>query len=378
MFRRFSKLVPRSPRALGAISLLLLLGMLIACLWPFRAPKNSVSWLTHGHGVAFGTHGVLLDPGSFSVAGNHDEAACSLELWLQPDPANDVGTILGIYSVENPRQFTIDQWHSGLALRSASPGDPMRTGSAPSYTHGVFTPGKSVFVTVTSGQQGTQIYVDGKLQKVTPTFRIANRMLSGKLVAGTGAETDNGWPGQLRGLAIYDHVLSPAQVLQHYTSWAGAGRPEIGEPGGTLALYLFEEGKGSRIRNEVSGSNDLYMPERYVVPAKPLLAPPSLEHWDDIIANIAGFVPLGFTLCGYLLSTGRTRLAVVITIVFCGMFSLFVESVQVFLPTRDSDLTDVLTNLLGGAIGALLYRWGVPGGSTTSEQPKVSQPMSLK
>jgi hypothetical protein len=350
--------MPRNPRSLGAVALLLLLGMLAACLWPFHAPGNTVSWLTHGHGIVFGRHGVLLGADSLNVPGDREAASCSLELWLRPDPAHNMGSILAVYSAENPRQFTIEQWRTGLAVRSLHVGDPIRTGGAPSYTHDVFTPGKTVFVTITSSERGTEVYVDGSFLKVTPTFRITNRMLSGKVVAGTAAAADQAWRGQLLGLAIYSRVLTPSQVLQHYTRWTGNSRPDIGDPDSLLALYLFEEGTGSRLHSEVPGCGDLYIPERYLVPAKPVLAPPSLDNREDILANIAGFVPFGFALCGYLISSRRIRLAVVITITICGGLSLLIESLQTFLPTRDSSMTDVITNLLGGAIGALLYCWG--------------------
>jgi VanZ family protein len=84
----------------------------------------------------------------------------------------------------------------------------------------------------------------------------------------------------------------------------------------------------------------------------------SLDDREDILANIVGFLPFGFALCGYLSSfhRARTRMTVVVTTVICGCLSLLIETLQTFLPTRDSSMTDVITNLLGGAIGALLYR----------------------
>jgi hypothetical protein len=349
--------IPRDPQFLGRMSSFLVCGMLVACLWPFHAPKNTVSWASGRHAVVFGLSGVLLSSDSLTVPGDPEASSCSLELWLRPDPSRDLGSILAIYSAENPRQLTIEQWHTGFAVRSASIGDPVRTGSAQSYTHGVFAPGKAVFVTVTSGERGTEVYVDGTLRKVTPSFRITNKMLSGKMVAGTAATTAYAWPGELRGLGIYGYTLSSTQVLRHLARWTSTIRPNISDLDGPLALYVFAEGTGNRLRDEAPGGIDLYMPAHYVIPAKRALAPPDFDHLNDIIANIIGFVPLGFTLCGYLLASRRMRPAVVATAAICGAFSLLIESIQILLPTRDSSMTDVITNILGGAIGALLYRW---------------------
>lgn len=263
-----------------------------------------------------------------------------------------------MYSEENPRQFSIEQWRTGLGLRSPAPGDPIRTGGAPCYTDGVFTPGQPVFITITSGDFGTKVYVDGALRKVTPAFRISNKILTGKLVAGSGALSAYDWWGQVRGLAVYGRTLSSTEVLRNYANWMSKGRPEISDLEALLALYLFDEGAGSRIHNKVPGGSDLHMPDRFLVPAKSFLSTPSLENPEDIIANIMGFVPLGFTLCGYFSSTRRMPQAIVIVTVICGALSLIIESLQYFLPTRDSSMTDVITNFLGGGIGSLLYCWG--------------------
>lgn len=375
MIRRLWNRIALSPRHLGSISMLLLVGMLIACLWPFHTPKNAVS-STPGGGVSFGQHGVLLSNDPLIVPGDRTTASCSFELWLDPDLKRNMGTIFAIYTPENPRLFSVSQWRTGLAVRSESVGDPLRTGTAPSYTHDVLMPGKTVFLTITSGKRGTQVYVDGILSKTSPRFYITNAMLSGKLVVGTAANSDSAWHGRLRGLAIYSSTLEPEEIEKHYVSWTGNGRPEIRAPNTLIALFLFKENTGRFFHNEIAGGTGLYMPESYVIPAKSVFGAPSLENGRDIIENIIGFIPLGFTLCGYIVTSRRMRMPVVVTILLCGILSLAIETLQIFLPTRDSDMTDVITNVLGSAIGALAYRWGasrwsVRGATVAGKVPVV-------
>jgi VanZ family protein len=189
-----------------------------------------------------------------------------------------------------------------------------------------------------------------------PGFQICSALLTGKLVAGTGTGSDSAWRGKLAGLAILSRPLSPGEVRDDYNTWPGHPGPAFGNKLGLVALYPFDEGSGARVHDELSGANSFYMPDRYVVVAKRFLSPPSSGDLGDIVANVIGFIPLGFTLSGSLFSRWRKGTGVLATVLLCGLFSLIIEMLQWFLPTRDSDMTDVITNTAGAACGALLYR----------------------
>jgi VanZ like protein len=66
-----------------------------------------------------------------------------------------------------------------------------------------------------------------------------------------------------------------------------------------------------------------------------------------LIGNIALFVPLGF----FLYLALRRRFAAVVVI--CGLVSVGVETLQLPIWSRSSDIDDVLTNTVGGFAGAL-------------------------
>jgi VanZ family protein len=75
----------------------------------------------------------------------------------------------------------------------------------------------------------------------------------------------------------------------------------------------------------------------------------------DLIGNVAVFVPLGVGLVGLLNRPTRSRrVSLALAVVGGVLLSLFIESVQIGIPTRAADLTDVLLNGLGTAVGGVL------------------------
>jgi VanZ family protein len=345
-----------SRRGLGRLALLLVFGMAVACLWPFVAPKNTASWTSGGNAVAFGKHGILVGSGPLRPNDVAD-SGCTLDLWVAPDPADDEGMILASFTPANPRLLRIEQFRDGLAVRSSAVGDPVRTGGAQLYVGNVFAPGKTALLTLTSNEWGTRAFVNGIFRRAAPNFRICHALLTGRLVAGTAADSHFAWRGRLMGIAVFGRLLTPEQIQADFKACPYHAGPAFGSGEDLIALYPFDDGRGDRVRDEVSGSNSFYMPDRYVVPAQRLLSPPSFDNYSDILANVIGFMPLGFTLCAYFLSfRWGDGTSIVVTVLLCGVFSLILETLQWFLPTRDSDMTDVITNTVGAAAGALFCR----------------------
>jgi len=345
---------------LGLLCAAVLIIILIAGLWPFHAPKNQVSWLSNSDGLHFGEYGVVLSPGVSAFAGSKDAVSCSLEIWLQPDHSDTGGTILAFYKPEDHIVgFSMHQSIDDLLLRrvTASQEHPAKTGF---YIQHVFRDDKQLFVTVTSTAQGTAVYLNGALVRTATRFALSGEDLTGQLIVGNYALAEDSWQGQIKGLATYNRALTEAQVLQHYTAWTTNRNAEIKREG-PITLYLFNEARGTVVHNQINSETDLRIPEHFLILHPPFLQRPWTEfqpgwiYWKNVLINVTGFIPLGFFFCAYFVSVRRPNRAVLITIVLGGVVSLTIEVLQAFLPTRNSGMTDLITNTLGTAIGARLY-----------------------
>jgi hypothetical protein len=221
-------------------------------------------------------------------------------------------------------------------------------------------------ITITSGAQGTRIYVDGALAKTATQFRLSPEDFTGQLVLGTSPVVSDGWSGQLRGLAIYEKELTAAEAARHFVSWTTKGRPDLGQNEHALALYLFDEQQGRTVHDRAGSGIDLQIPERYTILREKFLEPPWQEfyqgwsYWKNVGINIGGFIPLGFFFCAYLTMARQMSRPVLVTIILGAVVSLTIEVLQAYLPTRDSGMTDIITNTLGTGLGVLLYRWQAP------------------
>jgi hypothetical protein len=200
--------------------------------------------------------------------------------------------------------------------------------------------------------------VNGSLAQTASPFPLDS---SGTLVVATSPVADDSWPGDLQGLAIYNSELTQEKILSHYKTWTAMGRPQLTENDHTVALYLFDEGHGSIIHNRSSTGIDLYIPKRYMVMNQRLLKPFWEEfswdqaYWSAVLVNFTGFVPLGFFFCAYFESVRQMKRAALATVILGLGVSLVIETLQGFLPTRDSGTTDIITNTLGTCLGTVLY-----------------------
>jgi hypothetical protein len=342
---------------LRAICFFVLIGILVAGLWPFHAPKNQVRWLDRESGLSFSKYGSIVSLGQFKVSASPMNGPASLEIWLEPRRVHSSGTILAFYWPDTQTvPFTLRQSLGDLVIQLAS---QHQRRARKVYAEDVFVRGNPVLITINSDQAGTTVYADGTFVKEFSGFTFSSGDLTGRLVVGNSPVTTDNWYGQLRGLAVYNRQLTPDEVSRHFAEWTKHDAKAFSAREGAIALYLFNEQSGNIVHNQIDSATDLIIPERFFVLHEQFLERPWDEfhqdwhYWKDVSINIAGFIPLGFSFYAYFRSIRKIKRPVLATVVLGFGVSLTIEVLQSFLPTRDSGMTDLITNTSGTALGVL-------------------------
>lgn len=93
---------------------------------------------------------------------------------------------------------------------------------------------------------------------------------------------------------------------------------------------------------------------------------------NDLIGNVLLFMPFGFYsmgllfksrgLCAYKPNLLKVIAVTILTVCLSFSLSFSIETLQVYLPSRNSDLSDIITNSTGGFLGAIAYcLWNLVG-----------------
>jgi VanZ like family/Concanavalin A-like lectin/glucanases superfamily len=339
---------------------LILAAILIAGLWPFHAPKNSVHWAVNANGLRIGKYGSIVTANEFtspSAAPNQDLFS-TIEIWLEPRRARASGTILAFYHpATQTTSFALRQSLGDLVMLTGNP-----DASRPAKKSHIFidnilhqTP---VLIAIVSGSSGTTVYVDGVLVKKQSSFQFSATDLTGKLILGNSAVATDEWAGWLKGLAITRRALTAEEVVQHHQRWIQNDKPENISDADTVALYTFDEKTGNIAHNQSNASTGLIIPAHFFLLQEKFLDRPWNEfhnnwgYWKDVIVNIVGFIPFGLFFTAYFSSLRKFDYPAALTIALGFAISLTIEVLQGFMPTRDSSMTDLINNTLGTAIGA--------------------------
>ena len=332
------------------------ISIFVAGLWPFNfVPKNRIRWLPGGAGLRFEDYGqVYSSVPMFSRRGPDGAAEATIELVFTPSKSyNTASTIFALVN-QNEVSFAIGQSLTDLFLQ----GSFTQGGGKPVvklWIDDVCGHAQELFVTVTLDTRHVDVYLDGQLARSFPVSTRADN-LSGKVLVGHSVTGGGQWSGSVARLAIFEGTLDAAEISRRYEQWTETRHldREVNRRG---AAYDFVTPAGDIVRNAGETGPDLMIPKIFRLSKPTVLEWP--DHLDrsvvvDAVVNIAGFVPFGLVTCLCLrFWTGWSISRCVLMTILVGAFvSLVIELLQVFLATRDSSLADLVTNILGTALGA--------------------------
>ena len=91
---------------------------------------------------------------------------------------------------------------------------------------------------------------------MTPTWR---------MVIGNDPTGRKPWTGEIYGLAIYNHALSPEQVIENFEKWKGDNALSLLEEKNLIALYPMDEQYGHVIHNASNERYNLLIPHKFKI-----------------------------------------------------------------------------------------------------------------
>jgi len=309
-------------------------------------------------GIRFDRYGEIYSPALWSASGTEEKV--SLEVWLQGEANySSFSPVVFLGDPLRTDNFVIAQSLSDLVVEGRFRDSGNHVVTANLWMNEACRRGLPRFLTITSGTGGTTIYLDGAAANVYPDLSLTADNFSGRLLLGHAAQGQEAWSGEVLGLGLYRRTLTASEVSEHYQAWRESKAAELVK--GSVGVYAFDEHAGHLVHDLARTMPDLVIPEGFrVLHATPLEVPAKLTHSDlqDAVVNVLGFVPFGFLVAAYLQATTNYSrwITLLATILLGGVTSLAIELLQVYLPTRDSSLLDLINNCAGTALGALIPR----------------------
>ena len=330
--------------------------------------SNNASRIEGQAGIRFEKYGIAYtDPiKEFQIAGGLGENGFSIEIALKPSN-NEEGFnfILALHNGNDRSQLLLGQWRSWIIAMNGDDYDHKRRVKRISLDTASRSPAIQ-YITLTTENGGTNVYFNGQLikSKKDLTLRIPYGD-NARLILGNSAYGKHSWGGDIYGLAFYSHTLTAPDAALHYTRWSQDRNFEFATDRNPFLLYHFDEPDGKRIFDHAGGGHFLKMPSRMPILKKELLSAPwkgfkfDKKGIEDIVLNLAGFIPLGFF---FILTLGRLHGAakkktVFITLFLCVLVSLIIETAQAWMPSRSSSQLDLMCNTAGSVIGIFMAWW---------------------
>jgi VanZ like family/Concanavalin A-like lectin/glucanases superfamily len=344
---------------------LLLAAIISAGLYPFNFfPPNGVRWVQNEHGLYFDGSGIAYTDRAESIS---LQKAVSLELLLKERRGSrnwGPREIFSFYDGAVSPSLLVGQWGGRIFIYSRFEKNEGHEWYRLFRTKQRFPRGKAHLITVTFDENEKAIYIDGQLsdrKNVELTDR--NHIeFSERFLIGNSPSGKNGWWGEIKGLAVYNRILLPDEIVTHSREVFKKGVSGLAETPGCLALYPFDEGKGNTAKSILSKPRPFSIPDSLHALGLTIFSLPLKDmrfhgvYKADFLKNIVFFVPFGILVTAIILkkyATGYFATFLIVTLAG-GLLSCLIEGLQLFLPTRYTGMADIFSNILGSGFGMLV------------------------
>jgi len=330
---------------------------------------NSVSWIEDQTGIRFEKYGIAYtDPiKEFRKANGFGENGFSIEIVLKPlNYEEGFNFIFALHNGNDRRQLLLGQWRARIIAMNGDDYDYKRRVKRISI-NAASRPPAIQLITITTGKtNGTKVYLNGQLVKSKEDL-VLHIPYGDKtrLTLGNSLYGKHSWRGDIYGLALFKHILTAQDAALHFKRWSQDRNFSFSKNGKPFILYCFDEKEGTRVPDHAGGDHYLKMPLRMPILKKGILSSPwkgikfDKKGIEDILLNLAGFIPLGFVFTTTFGGLGGApqKKAVYITLFLCLLVSLIIEIAQAWMPSRSSSQLDLMCNVAGSVIGIFMAHW---------------------
>jgi VanZ like family len=331
--------------------------------WP---AANEVHWMPDEKALRFRNPGMAYVDDLRFFHGDRDLSEFSIEMVVKTETVRKTGfrPLLVIHDGEDRRQLAVWQWGASVIVMNGDDYDYTRRWPRV-YANNVFSPGTMLYLTITGGESGTCLYLDGALAAQNSEWKafVPQKGKKCRLIIGNSVYGKHSWTGDFYGLAISGDTITAEDARRHFKQWAATHDLDFNKQTNQRLLFTFKEKTGNWIPDQVDGRRILQIPAHITALKTGLLSSPwhtftlNRAFLIDAVLNVIGFAPLGFFLHGWL-TVSEWFVGIrkhMVTVFFCLMLSLAIEIAQAYLPARFSSLMDVILNTLGGGLGVLLF-----------------------
>ena len=270
-----------------------------------------------------------------------------IDIGLKPETQaeNGFSHLLTFYDGDDDTQLVIGQYLHSIIIMKGNDYENRRHLTRLVVDAQNWLPGENNMVITFDGGHAQAVIngkVVGKREGLGLDANISERRA--RIILGNSADAKHPWEGE-----IYRLCLN-----QGGTSLSGSSKE--------VAIYPFDEKTGNVAKDHSGNKNDMHIP-KWLIPLKFRFLQAKLDgmSWKlagDFAINFFGFIPFGLVVAARFWRKGEGRAGfLILKVAVCGfLFSLMIESAQVWMPSRSSDLFDLVMNTAGAAVGGVIFK----------------------